>query len=62
MAKNNISGLLVSFTVGGLIGAGLALLFAPQSGQKTRRKIVDAYEDAKENISDYADRIKSRLS
>lgn len=62
MAKDNVSNLLIAFTLGGLVGAGLALLFAPQSGEKTRRKIKDAYEDAKDGISDYADRIKSRVS
>jgi len=34
-AKSVVSGLLI----GGLIGAGTALLFAPQSGEKTRASI-----------------------
>ena len=29
-----------SFLAGGLIGAGIALLFAPQTGKKTRRDIA----------------------
>ena len=28
-----------AFVVGGLVGAGLALLFAPQSGRRTRQEI-----------------------
>ena len=30
---------VMSFIAGGLIGAGIALLFAPQSGKRTRRDI-----------------------
>ena len=35
------------FVGGGLLGAGLALLFAPQSGRKTRRDIVHLGKMAK---------------
>ena len=31
--------MLVSFLLGGIVGAGLALLLAPQSGAKTGKKI-----------------------
>ena len=53
---------------GGIVGAGLALLFAPQSGQRTRRDIVkcakkaktkadDAVEDLADSISDLVETI-----
>jgi gas vesicle protein len=53
----------VGFLIGGLLGAGLALLFAPQSGTDTRRLIKrrarriaagakDKYEDVKDRIRD----------
>jgi gas vesicle protein len=35
-----------AFITGALLGAGIALLFAPQSGQKTRRKIRQFTETA----------------
>jgi gas vesicle protein len=40
--ENNHSKLLpiTSFVAGSLLGAGIALLLAPQSGKKTRRDIV----------------------
>lgn len=60
--RHSATNLILAFTLGGLVGAGLALLFAPHSGERTRRKILDAMEDAKEEISGYADKIKSRLS
>lgn len=37
---------LTGFVLGGLIGAGLALLFAPQSGKDTREKISDLAREA----------------
>lgn len=39
MINNNYSGALM-LVGGGIVGAGLALLFAPHSGRKTRRDIV----------------------
>lgn len=53
---------------GGVIGAGLALLLAPQSGQRTRKDIAryarktklradEAVDDLSENISDLVDTI-----
>lgn len=54
--------MILSFTIGGLLGAGIALLFAPYKGEKTRRKIMEAIDDAKEEITDYADKIKARIA
>jgi gas vesicle protein len=53
---------------GGIIGAGLALLLAPQSGQRTRRDISrcakrvksradEVVEDLKDNINDLVETI-----
>ena len=44
--NSKLNGTLL-FAVGGLIGAGLALLFAPQSGRRTRRDIVHLGKMAK---------------
>ncbi len=59
---NNSGTILVSFLVGGIVGAGLALLFAPQSGKKTRRQIVDMADDVKDYASDYARKLKEKIS
>ncbi len=37
--RSNRTTVAMSFIAGGLIGAGIALLFAPQSGKRTRRDI-----------------------
>lgn len=53
---------LISFLIGGIVGAGMALLFAPQSGRKTRGKIADLTEDARDYASDYAKKLKKKIS
>jgi gas vesicle protein len=40
------------FIAGAAVGATLALLFAPASGEVTRRKIRRAAEDSKDRISE----------
>jgi gas vesicle protein len=54
--------IMASFLIGGIVGAGLALLLAPQSGRKTRAQIRDMAEDASEYASDYAKKLKSKIS
>lgn len=62
-----------AFLIGGILGVGCALLFAPQSGEKTRRDISRftrrVSDDAKEKaedvvlaIEDLADRIGDKIS
>ncbi len=52
---------LFSFLTGGILGAGLALLFAPQSGKKTRAQIRDFAEDIKDDTVEYAERLKKKV-
>jgi gas vesicle protein len=37
-------------------------LFAPYSGKKTRGKIVDMADDAREYATDYAKKLKHKVS
>ncbi len=52
-----------SFLTGAAIGAGLALLFAPQSGKETRKKIMDfsdkVGDDVKENVEKIGEKAKN---
>ena len=50
-----------SFLIGGAVGAGLALLLAPQAGRKTRRQIRDLAEELSEQASDYAGKVKKKI-
>jgi gas vesicle protein len=43
-----------AFGVGVAAGAALALLYAPQSGERTRRQIRRGYEDASEYVRNSA--------
>lgn len=53
---------LLSFLVGGLVGAGLALLMAPQSGPDTRKKIKDISGEMLDKAAEYADQAKHKTS
>ena len=53
---------LLSFLLGGVVGAGLALLFAPQSGRETRQKIREIADDVKEKSADYVNQAKEKAS
>ena len=60
--RNTGGVVLLSFLVGGIVGAGLALLFAPQKGSKTRAQIVDLAEDVRDQATGYAERLKKKIS
>jgi gas vesicle protein len=53
---------LFSFLIGGIVGAGLALLLAPQSGKKTRKQIADLAEDVRDYTTDYAKKLKDKIA
>jgi gas vesicle protein len=49
---------VVPFLVGGLVGAGIALLLAPKSGRETRADIKDLAGKTKEKIAATIDKGK----
>ncbi|MCX8118723.1 MAG: YtxH domain-containing protein [Desulfobacterota bacterium] len=54
--------LIFSFFLGGLIGAGVALLLAPKSGRETREKIKGLAVDAKSKAEEVIDQVKSKVT
>lgn len=60
--ENNAGTVLISFLIGGIVGAGMALLFAPYSGKKLRGKIGDIADDATDYATDYAKKLKQKIS
>jgi gas vesicle protein len=54
--------ILISFVSGGIVGAGLALLFAPQSGDETRKKISVFADDLKDRTTDYVEKTKEKIT
>jgi gas vesicle protein len=59
---DNGAAILMSFLIGGIVGAGLALLFAPYSGRKMRGRIADMAEDVRDYAGDYAKKLKDKVS
>jgi len=49
---------VIGFIVGGLIGAGLALLFAPQTGEETREMLKEKFLELKEKAEKIPETIK----
>jgi gas vesicle protein len=54
--------LLLSFLLGGVVGAGLALLIAPQAGEETRRKIKELADDIKDKTNEYISETKEKVA
>ncbi|MCJ7525514.1 MAG: YtxH domain-containing protein [Candidatus Aminicenantes bacterium] len=57
MSENTGSKMFFSFLTGTVIGAGLALLFAPQSGEKTREQIKDFSGKLGNEVKDFSDKL-----
>jgi gas vesicle protein len=55
------AGVILSFLVGGLIGAGVGMLLAPRSGKETREQIRDMTEEMKETTADYYERVRKTV-
>jgi len=60
------SKILLGFVVGATVGVALGILFAPDKGTETRRKIVEQGDDLADNlkgkISDLVDGVKDKFS
>ena len=60
MCENTGSKMFFSFLTGAAIGAGLALLFAPQSGEKTRKQIKDFSEKLGGEVKDGVEKVSEK--
>lgn len=58
--NSSTSGVLLSFVVGGLAGAALAILFAPRSGRETREILADRVKDGVAKGRDLKNDVLSR--
>ncbi len=54
--------LIFSFFLGGLIGAGVALLLAPKPGRETREKIKEFAGEAREKAEEVIDQVKGKVT
>lgn len=58
---NGTASVLLALLAGGVIGAGLALLFAPAAGIETRRRLRDGASDARHRAGDFIADSRERL-
>jgi len=62
---SNAVSFMSGFILGAVMGVGIALLTAPASGHRTRRRIrrvaTDAKESAGDQLDDFAEDIKRRV-
>ncbi len=57
--KKGSGSVLVPFLAGGLVGAGIMLLFAPQSGKEIRRDLNNAVINTRDRIVTAVDKGKA---
>lgn len=64
MSNNGNS--VLALLLGAAIGAGVGILFAPDKGSKTREKIKDGFDDAKDNLKhkfeDVTEQLRNKFS
>ena len=61
-ASCGVCSVISSFFLGGVIGAAVALLVAPQAGKETRQQIKGAVKDAKGKAEDYCKQVKKTVT
>lgn len=59
--SNSTGKSIMLLLAGTIVGAGLGILFAPQKGSKTRSKIKDGFQDAKEDLITKFDEVSGQL-
>lgn len=59
--KNNKGAILVAILASAAVGAGLGILYAPNKGSKTRKKIKDGVTDTTQDVSDWLKHAKEDL-
>ena len=58
---NGSGGILMAFLAGGLVGAGLALLYAPVSGREARERISGLAEGLKKKSEEWSGDVKQKV-
>lgn len=53
---------ILAFFIGGFVGAGIALLVAPKSGEETRKQIKEFAEEAKGKAETYLEHVKEKAA
>ncbi|MCX6005859.1 MAG: YtxH domain-containing protein [Chloroflexi bacterium] len=62
MSRDSSAGFFAGLIIGALIGAAVGLLYAPQSGEETRRVVKEKVYVAKDAVVKAAGRAKDAVS
>ncbi len=62
MSDNNSGNILLALLTGAAIGAGVGILYAPDEGKKTRKKIKTKVVDAKHDITERLTHAREELT
>ena len=54
------SAVALGFILGGVLGASLAMLFAPESGRRTRERLRDLAADVRDKTLDLSEDLRDR--
>src|SRR5258707_12826438 len=57
---SNASGVILSFLLGGLTGAALAILFAPRSGRETREMLGEKLKEGADLGREFRERVTTK--
>lgn len=58
----SFGGVTAAFLLGGAVGAVVALLYAPRSGEETREEIRNAYERSRSRLGDLQTDVADRIA
>jgi gas vesicle protein len=59
--RNGIGTTLLAFTLGAVIGGGLALLTAPRSGPETRKKLRGMVDETRDKLHEMTEETEDRI-
>lgn len=59
--SDRLGSTLVAVIAGAVVGAGLGVLFAPEEGRKTRKKIQKTFDSSKEDFEEKIDDLKKQV-
>ena len=59
--RNNLGTTMLAFTLGAVIGGGLALLTAPRSGPDTRKKLREAMDETRDKLHEITEDAEARV-
>jgi gas vesicle protein len=60
--RNGGASFLLGFIAGSVLGAGLALLFAPRTGEETRREVADRAQRLRKQATDEYEAASERVA